>query len=365
MSPKERIPDIASIVGRYALDMPPEQQILGLFAAKWAIGGLRAVVELTIPDRLADGPRTADELAAAVGAKPDILYRVMRGLAAAGVFSEREDRAFGLTPISAALRSDAVAGFRDMFLFASDPMLWRPYENIAHTIRTGVPSFTHAFGASFYDYIRENPASSAVFDRAMQQNHYPGTDRIFDEFDFGRFTRIADVGGGHGQFLAEVLTRYPGCSGVLCDQPQVVSEAKRLFEERGVADRVKVVSTDFFTAIEKGCDAYFVKHTLHNWDDADAARILRRIREAIDDNEDARLLIVDMVLTGPGTWDIGKLIDIEALSVLGGRERSRDEWDRLAGAAGFLPANDPVVGDLAILEYRPCEPGLGVPEAPA
>ncbi|MHA6763565.1 methyltransferase [Streptacidiphilus sp. PAMC 29251] len=353
MTPQDSTPQVQGMSGWFDRGLPPQQQVLGFLYAKWIIGALRAAVEVRVPDALADGPRTVAEISAETGTTADALYRVLRAVAAAGILDEQADGRFALTPASAGLVTDAPAGIRDMFLFASDPMLWRPYEDVAHTLRTGEAAFDHAFGTSFYEYTKANPASGAVFDRAMRQNHYPGTDRVFETYDFGRFPRIADVGGGHGQFLAEVLRRYPQVTGVLADQAHTVADAKDVFERSGTSDRVTIVPTDFFTEVPSGCDAYFVKHTLHNWDNDDAGLILRRIREAIGEHADARLLIVENLLRGPGEWDIGKLIDVESLSVLGGRERSLAEWNELAGEAGFVLANDPVPGDIALLEYRP------------
>ncbi|MEV5753934.1 methyltransferase [Actinoallomurus sp. NPDC052308] len=347
------MPETPNKVGHFEVDLPPEKQVLALFAAKWTLGALRALVEAKVPDVLARGPRTAAEIGAETGTRADTLYRLLRAVAAAGILTEGADGRFALTAASTGLVSGAPDGIRDMFLFASDPMLWRPYENVAHSLRTGRPSFEEAFGMSFYEYTKANPAGGAVLDRAMQQNQYPATDVIFERFDFGRFGRIADVGGGRGQFLAEILRRHPHCTGVLADQPQTVADAKATFEDEDVAGRVTIVPTDFFVEVPGGCDAYFIKHTLHNWDDDKAELILRRIREAIGDDRDARLLIVDQLLRGPGEWDIGKLIDVEALAVLGGRERGLDEWNRIAGAAGFTIANEPVPGNIALLEYRP------------
>lgn len=345
--------EISGVLAWFPLELPPRQRVLGLFVAKWVIGALRPLVQLKVPDQLAHGPRTADQLAAATGAEPDALYRALRCVAAAGILRERADGTFALTAASDGLRSDVDGSVRDMFLFTCDPMMWRPYEEMLHTVRTGEPAFDHVFGGSFFDFLRDNAGSAALFDRAMTQNHYPGTDRIFEQFDFSRFRRIADVGGGRGQFLAEVLSRHPGCTGAVCDQPQVVAEAKAEFERRAVADRASVVETDFFTEVPAGFDAYFVKHTLHNWNDRDAVRILERVRAAIGTDTGARLLIVDMLLAGPGEWDLGKLTDIEMMAALGGRERALPEWNRVAAAAGFALANDPVPGDLALLEYRP------------
>ncbi|MER6666872.1 methyltransferase [Amycolatopsis japonica] len=345
--------EVSDVFSWFPVELPARQRALGLFVAKWTIGALRPLVQLKVPDLLAAGPRTAAQLAAATGAEVDPLYRVLRCVAAAGILREEADGVFALTAAADGLRSDADGSVRDMFLFACDPMMWRPYEEVLHTVRTGTPAFDHVFGEPFFDFLRGNTGSAELFDRAMTQNHYPGSDRIFDRFDFSRFPRIADVGGGRGQFLAEVLSRHPGCTGAVCDQPQVVAEARAEFERRDVADRASVVETDFFAGVPDGFDAYFIKHTLHNWNDHDAVRILKRVRAAIGADTGARLLIIDMLLAGPGEWDLGKLTDIEMMVALGGRERGLPEWNQVAGAAGFTLANDPVPGDLALLEYRP------------
>lgn len=343
----------STLLDWFPTDLPPGQRALALFMAKWSIGALRPLVQLNIPDLLADGPRTAAELAAATGTDVDALYRVLRCASVVGVFVHRPDGSFESTPVSDGLRSDTPDTMREMFLFACDPMLWRPYEDVLHTVRTGDPSFSQVFGQSFFDYLKANPASGELFDRAMIQNHYPATDSILKRFPFDRFRCIADVGGGAGQFLADILAGLPEITGVLCDQPHVVVKAKEVFDKAGVTDRVRIVGTDFFTKIPSGCDAYLIKQTLHNWNDEKAKLILRRVREAIDDNADARLLIMDILLTGYGQWDVGKFADIEMLVALGGRERSYEEWNRLLSTADFEPANDPEPGALALMEYRP------------
>lgn len=353
MNTQGKSSEVHGDLGVFGQGLPPEQQVLGLLSAKWILGAIRAMVELEVPDVLAEGPRSVTEVAAETKTDADALYRVLRAVAAIGILEERADGCFALTPLSSGLVSGAPNGMRDMFLFASDPMFWRPYEVVAHTVRTGETAFSHAFGVPFYEYLKAHPDSWALFNRAMVQNHWPATDRVFAEFDFGRFRRIADIGGGKGQFLAEILSRHPGCTGVLADQPHTVADAEMTLETAGVADRVTIAPTDFFVEVPAGCDAYFVKHTLHNWDDDKAELILRRIREAIGNDLSARLLIVDQLLRGPGEWDTGKLIDVEALAVIGGRERNREEWNRIAAAAGFAPANEPEPGTVVLLEYLP------------
>ena len=61
---------------------------------------LFVVARLGIADRVAVGPRWAAELAAATGADPDALFRVLRALASLGVLTQDEHDRFGPTEAS-------------------------------------------------------------------------------------------------------------------------------------------------------------------------------------------------------------------------------------------------------------------------
>ncbi|MBW4718295.1 methyltransferase [Saccharothrix obliqua] len=331
----------------------PRGLIFHLAAAKWSIGTIRALVQLGVPDLLADGPATAGELAAAAGVDPSRLGRLLAAGATTGLLDEVETDRYALSPAGEGLRTGGEGRFRDVLLLLTDPMMWRPHENVAHTIRTGESAFEHIFGRHFYEHLRDDPEASAVFDRAMSQNDGPDTYELFEGLDFARYRRIADVGGGRGSFLAELLRRHPDLEGAVCDHPVAVAGAAEEFRRRGVEDRASAIETDFFEKVPGGFDAYLVKRSLQNWDDSAAVRALTRVREAIGDDRDARLLIVNHVLTRSGVPDLGKLSDIEMMVVLGGRERGWADWTRVAAEAGFAPEGEPAAGRVVLLTFRP------------
>jgi hypothetical protein len=76
--------------------------------------GLRVVADLEIADRLAGGAKSVDVLSVETGTHTDALYRIMRVLAAEGVFRETLPRHFELTELGGALRSDAPSSTRDL-----------------------------------------------------------------------------------------------------------------------------------------------------------------------------------------------------------------------------------------------------------
>lgn len=346
--------EMTGVVGpAMAAALPPHVRLLLLTDGARISRVLHAVAELRIADELADGPLGVPELARRTGTDADALGRVLRVAAAFGVFAERPDGAYAQTGLSEPLRTGVPGSQRDMVLYNGSEMLWRSYGELLHTLRTGEPSFAAAFGHGFFEHLERDPADGALFDRAMTRMSQATSRMLIDGFDFGRFGRIADIGGGHGLFLADVLKGNPGSCGLLLDRPSVVEEAPKLLDEAGVAGRVEVRPGDFFEPLPSGWDAYVLKAVLHDWDDERAAAILRRVRQALGDGPDGRLLLCEFLVGPANQWDRGKLLDLDMLVRFGGRERDLAQWRELLGAAGLELVNDPTPGRWAVLECRP------------
>jgi hypothetical protein len=150
-----------------------------------------------------------------------------------------------------------------------------------------------------------------------------------------RFGTVLDAGGGDGTLLAAVLREHPKLQGMLFDLPAGLAEAEATLEAAGVADRCRIFAGDLFVSVPAGADAYLLKQVLHDWDDAHAAAILRRVRAAMAD--DARLLILERMLPErPGAEDLPTLlVDLVMLTVNGGRERTERDFRALAEAAAL------------------------------
>ncbi|KDN22655.1 methyltransferase [Amycolatopsis rifamycinica] len=318
-----------------SLDDLHARQLFLLASAGRLAKVVHVLVELRIADLVGDGVRTAEDLAAATGTHPDALLRVLRAAASVGVFAEGPDRAFSGTPVSDALRADNPRGLLPLVKYNHLDLTWKPYERIMHSVRTGEPAFDQVHGRSFFEHLENEPESGAFFERFMMHFSRVIVGRELPGYRLHRFSRIADLGGGDGWFIAQVLLANPAGTGVLMDLPRVASSAPPVLAEHGVADRVTVVPGDFFTdPIPGGCDAYLFKGVLHNWSDEDVRRVLRRVRAAIGDSG-ARLLVWDQVVAAGNVWDHAKFLDIDMLVLFGGRERTLAEWRTLFAEAGF------------------------------
>lgn len=307
---------------------------------------------LGIADLLAAGPRTSDDLAAATGAHPDALYRLLRALTGVGVFREEEDRHFALTDLGACLRSDAPEPVGGWAAFVAEPYQWQAWGALLHSVRTGENAFRHVHGVDSWTFRARHPELSASFDRAMSDLSRQVSTAILAAYDFGRFARLVDVGGGSGAFLAAILAKHPALRGVLFDQPHVVAGAAPVLAAAGVAERCAVVGGSFFDEVPAGGDAYVLKAILHDWEDEPCVQILRTCRRAMA--EGTALLVIERELGQPNQAPDAKFSDLNMLVGPMGRERTPAEYTALLAAAGFR-----CVG------FTPSPVGTGVLEAVA
>lgn len=324
-------------------------RLLGGFHVSQAI---HAAAELGLADLLADGDRTADDLAEACGADPPTLYRLLRALASLGVLEEADGRRFSLTPLGEALRTDVEGSLHGWAVLIGRDHVWRSWGHLTNTVRTGENAFRLLHGKSVWEWRAERPEESAIFDRAMMSLTSGSNAAILDAYDFGRFGTVVDVGGGTGVLLGSLLSANPQLHGILFDQPHVVAGAEPVLRDAGVLDRCTVLAGSFFSAVPGGGDAYILKSIVHDWEDEDAIAILRACRSAMASH--AVLLLVERDLGGPNENAAAKLSDLNMLVMPGGRERSEAEYAALFEQAGLRHSRTtPAATGHAIFEAVP------------
>jgi hypothetical protein len=173
----------------------------------------------------------------------------------------------------------------------------------------------------------------AVFDALMVSLYGGIAARVAQADVFPETGTVADIGGGKGTLLAEVLRARPALRGILLEQDRTVAAAREHLAERGVAGRAEVVAGDFFKAVPPGAQVYVLAHVLHNWSDEECAGILRTVRSAMPAS--SRLLIVEKLVPADDRPHFVKELDIRMLAMLEGKERSEPEFAALLTSAGL------------------------------
>src|SRR6266571_1171938 len=262
---------------------------------------IHAAAALGLADLLGDESRTSEELAASTGADPRTLYRLLRTLAALGIFREEAGQRFTLTELGRPLRTnahDSVAGWAVLIGRSYYRDAW---SHLVESVRAGENAFRLAYGMSVWDYRAQHPEEGAIFDAAMASSSRLVIDSLLAAYDFGRFETIVDVGGGNGALLA---------------------------------------------ALPDGGDAYLLKWIIHDWEDEESTAILRTIRRT-----GGTVLVIERLLGPPNEDPVAKLSDINMLVGPGGRERTLEEFAALFEAAGYrLAGSTSTASSMHVLE---------------
>lgn len=311
---------------------PAHVGIFQLLNGGYIAGALACVAQLGIPDLVEHGPKSADELARAIGADPSALYRLLRSTACVGVLSEGADGKFSETPMSAVLRSNANPSLRSFASMSGRDWHARGWAHLEYCVRTGKQALDKVYGTPIFQYFAQHPEEAQAFNQAMTDLSTLDSPAVADAYSFGEIHSIVDVGGGHGLLLATILARNPHLKGTLYEVPHVVEGAKN-GPLKPVMDRCTLASGDMFSTVPAGADAYIMKHIIHDWPDDVCIKILKACRKAV--NPGGKLLVVDNVILPGNEFAPGKFLDIQMLIFPGGCERTEKQFRELFAASGW------------------------------
>jgi hypothetical protein len=322
--------------------------LASLLGGTWISQALYVAAELGIADALAAGPLDAADLAAAVDASSEPLARLLDALVAAGVFRRARDAAYENNDVSELLRSGVPGSLRAVARLGGHPAHWGAWGRLLDVVRTGGTAFDRFASEPFFDRLARDEGLRDIFQAV--QAAFPEHERsVAAALPLGGARRIVDLGGGRGGLCRALAERFPAARVTLCDRPEVIADLAPDLPTLPFT----VEAGNLFEAVPTEADAYLLKHVLHDWDDARALDLLRVCRAAL--GAAASLWIVEALLPPPGdpSPSPARAHDLNLLVLTGGRERTLDDYDLLAAAAGLRRAGPPRrAGVLSLLEYR-------------
>ncbi|MEV5981151.1 methyltransferase [Streptomyces sp. NPDC052114] len=311
-------------------------RLIRLLFGSMAVQTVRAAHRLRVIELLGDRERQVAEVAAEAGIQVQGMTRLLRALTGLGLAHETVPGTYAATPTGALLDPRHPDSMTDLVALFTEPVMLRAWEDLDVALRTGETAFDSAFGTDFFSYLKEHPEQSARFNRAMSQSSRSTAELLPKLYGFGGFRTVADIGGGDGTVLSAVLREHQGLTGVLYDTEEGLAQAPATLERHGLAGRCSLVTGDFFRSVPEGADLYLMKSIVHDWPDDRCVTLLGHCRAALPPG--GRVLIVESVL--PETADqeragVPYLSDLNMLVNVGGRERTRAEFEELCGRAGL------------------------------
>jgi len=202
------------------------------------------------------------------------------------------------------------------------------------SLKTGKPQFEQLYGEDFFSYLGNNAEYADTYYKAMDE-YASDYEKLAEMLPIGEDVRsIMDVGGGSGRFLREILLRFPGIEkGILFDTGAAISRARHMSEGFEYRGSMEFVEGDFFRDLLPSADIVLMSRVLHDWDDSNAEKILRNVRKSM--KEGSRLLIIETIVPEETSVDIGISLNFNLLVMVGGKERTRKEFEDILHSTEF------------------------------
>ncbi|KAF7843508.1 putative O-methyltransferase 3 [Senna tora] len=325
---------------------------------------LKSAIDLNIPDIIHKHakpmplPLLISSLQIHPSKSPNI-YRLMRILTHSGFFSQSQE-GYVLTDASTLLVKDNPLSVYPYLLAMMDPVLIKPWFHLASWFKNDDPTpFCTGHGKKFWEYTGDEALLNRLFNEAMASDA-----RLVSSVVIGKFKRVfeglecvVDVGGGTGSMAKVIAKAFPEMKCTVFDLPHVV-------EGQRDSGNLKFVGGDMFQdAPLPPADAILLKWILHDWNDEECMKILKKCKESLaSKGKDGKLIIIDIIMKEnyeKGDMDDESIMetqlyfDMLMMVLLTGKERNEKEWAKLIFSAGFSDYKiTPVLGLRSLIEFE-------------
>lgn len=345
---------------------PAPFRLIQMGSAFWQSRALCVAAQLDVATVLGDASMDTDDLARQLGVQPDPLYRLLRMLAAMGVFHEERPHWFSNNRLSAPLRTDHPQCVRAMVLMHNSPEMATPWlQALAHEVRTGQVPFEISHGENLYGYMSRHPEFDALFARAMDSVEALTGPHFATDFDWSRFARVIDVGGSRGSKAQAILRHHPHMQALVFDRPTVVAAAQADWQVHAppqLAQRLCFLAGDLMEGVPAAHgsgDIYLLSAVLHGMGDEDAVRVLRHVARACA-GTGAAVAVMELVVPEHRVDYASAAFDMQMFMGTQGRERTLTQWRSLVTCAGLVLQEVVGLQSLgSILLLRPAAAAVG------
>ena len=320
---------------------PPPFRLMQMGSLFWQSRALYVATRLSVADALGEADKSTAALADELQLHEDHLFRLLRMLAALGIFEQTGPRIFRNNKTSQHLRADHPQSVRAMILMHNSPEMTAPWlEPLEAALRDGGVPFGKVHGQELFGYMDAHPDFDLLFGRAMDAVDSLTGSEYLDDFDWSAFDRIIDVGGSKGAKAAGILRANPRLHAVVFDRPQIIDAARlesaRLEPE--LRKRLTFEGGDMFEAIppaKSDRDLYLFVAIFHGMSNEQCLTVLRQLKSAAGGHAPTAVF-VDMVLPEVGADPTAAAFDMQMLVNTRGRERMETEWGALLERGGFI-----------------------------
>jgi acetylserotonin O-methyltransferase len=318
------------------ISQPDPTVVLDLLEAFRRSKTMFAAVKLQVFDSLAAGPKDLAQLAAALNAAPDSLERLLDACVGLNLLQKQGGNYLN-TPASAAYLTSSSPLCLNGYINYSNEVMWNLWSHLEDAVREGTHRWQQAYGLDgpIFSHFFRTEAAKRQFLMGMHGFGVISSPHVVAAFDLSRFRTLADLGGATGHLAVAACQRYPDLHGIVFDLPDAVPLAREVIRQTPVADRIEVISGDFFADPLPQADLYAFGRILHDWTEEKILRLLGRAHDHLPSG--GGVLIAEKLLlddkSGP-RW--AQMQSLNMLTCTEGKERTLAEYEELLERAGFV-----------------------------
>jgi SAM-dependent methyltransferase len=270
--------------------VPDPSSIIRLSTAYWDSQTLLTANRLRIFDVLADGPLSANAVAAALKLDPRGTGLFLRACVALGFLAEHSGR-FQNSPVAAMYLVSRSPAYMGNVIRYSD-QLYPTWGNLEEALRRAKPALPAE------TYLGNDPARTRGFVQAMHDRALGIARALVPMLDLtGRHTML-DVGGGPGTYSVLLTERFPGLRSEVIELPGVAAVARELVAAAGADERVVLRDGDYHSAdFGSGKDVVLMSGMFHRESEQACQDLIARAAACLNPGG---LLVVSDVFTDQG-----------------------------------------------------------------
>lgn len=264
--------------------------IVRLTTAFWDSQALLTASRLKVFDQFAEGPRTAEQVAGALGLDARMTGLLLRVLAGLG-FLEPRDGGFANSASASAFLVSSSPAYMGGAMRYSD-QLYDTWGRLEQALRSGRPALPAE------SYLGDDPERTRVFVHSMHGRAMGIARALVEVVDLSGRKRMLDVGGGPGTYSILLAQRHPGLRSEVLELPGVAAVAREIVAAAGAGDRVSLRDGDYHTSdFGRGHDVVLMSGMFHRESPASCRSLIEKARQCL---EPGGLLVVSDVFTDAG-----------------------------------------------------------------
>ncbi|MFC2967793.1 methyltransferase [Acidimangrovimonas pyrenivorans] len=260
----------------------------GFMASKALFAGLH----VDLFSALADGPKTAEDLAKAIGVPLNRIVMLTTALASVGLLTIGDDKKIENSPAAQNfLSKQSKYDFGDYLRYQIDQQM---YPFLLQLNAVMKDDLSEDAIASYKHWMTDEEQASVYSESQHAGSLGPGR-TLARKVDLAKATSLLDVGGGTGAMTISLCKEYPELHATIIDFPNVAEIGWRFISEAGLVDRVRYIPGNAVEVQWPGNqDAILMSYLMSGVPGDDVEGLLRKAYEALAPG--GRLMVHDFMV---------------------------------------------------------------------